>query len=179
VRPLAVLLAAGLLLTACGEAPRPVAEVRVKLKLDLPSEGASIRDDQVEVRGTVTPADATVQVAGEDAQVDGGQFIAAVPLDPGDNVIDVTASSPGRRPAAEAVRVERDMRVQVPSVAGQTFDEASAALKKVGLKATEQRGGSWLDRVLGSEFHVCTATPVAGSLVNPNTSVTLATAPDC
>jgi len=49
VRPLAVLLAAGLLLTACGEAPRPVAEVRVKLKLDLPSEGASIRDDQVEV----------------------------------------------------------------------------------------------------------------------------------
>ena len=81
----------------------------MKLKLELPDDGGIVRTDEVEVRGTVTPADAAVQVAGEDAQVDGGEFVADVTLTPGDNVIDVSATSPGRRPATDALRVKRDI----------------------------------------------------------------------
>ena len=66
------MLAAGLALAACGETPRPTSEPRVKLKLALPDDGGTVREDRIEVRGTVTPADAAVQVAGSDAEVEGG-----------------------------------------------------------------------------------------------------------
>lgn len=179
MRRLAILIVAGLALSACGEAPATGPEPRVKLRLELPTDGGMVRTDNVEVRGTVTPADAAVQVAGENAQVDGGQFVAKVTLTAGDNVIDVTATSPGRRPATDALRIKRDMRVEVPPLTGKDYDEAAAALKRIGLKATEQPGGSWLDRVLGSAFTVCASSPAAGSLVQPSTTVTLATGPNC
>ena len=63
----------------------------------------------------MTPGDAAVRVAGAEAEVDGGQFFAEVKLQPGGNVIDVTATAPGRRAATDAVRVLRDMRVEVPA----------------------------------------------------------------
>ena len=179
MRPLALILAAGLALAACGEAPRPTDEPRVKLKLDVPDDGGSVRADQVDVRGTVVPADAAVQVAGEDAEVDGGRFAATVTLAPGGNVIDITATAPGRRPAADAVRVTRDMRVQIPQFAGQDYDSAAAALSKLGLKSVEQRGGSWIDRMLGTGVHVCSTTPRPGALVQPRTTVTVNTDPTC
>src|SRR5687767_12159511 len=104
---LALLLATGLLLAGCGagEPQRTGATPRVSLKLVTPDDGGMQREDRVEVRGTVSPADATVKVAGEEADVQGGEFMAEVPLNPGGNVIDVSASSPGRRPATDAVRV--------------------------------------------------------------------------
>jgi hypothetical protein len=179
VRPLALLLAAGLTLAACGEAPRPASEPRVRLKLELPDDGGSIRQESVEVRGTVTPADAAVQVAGQDAAVESGTFVATVKLSPGGNVIDITATSLGRRPAADAVRVERDMRVQIPDLTGRTYEAAEADLAKLQLKAAEQRGGSWIDRVLGADIRVCETTPPAGELVEPETTVTVATGPNC
>ena len=90
-------------LSACGETPTPATEPRVKLKLDAPDNGGSTRDDHVAVRGTVTPADAAVQVMGDDAQVDGGRVHRRRRArSPGGNVIDVTATSPGRRPATDA-----------------------------------------------------------------------------
>jgi hypothetical protein len=174
-----LLLAAGLALSACGETPRPTTEPRVKLKLSLPDDGRSIRDDRVLVRGTVTPADATVQVAGRTASVDSGQFSLTVPLDPGGNVIDVAATSPGRRPATDAVRIIRDMSVEIPALRGQSYTDAVDALKQLGLSASEDRGGTWLDKVLGTQFRVCTTQPVAGSLVQPKTNVIVATGPDC
>jgi hypothetical protein len=179
VRPLALLLAAGLALAACGEAPRPAAEPRVKLRLERPDDGGSIRADSIQVRGAVRPADAAVQVAGRDAEVDGGTFVATVALAPGGNVIDITATSPGRRAATDAVRIVRDMRVEIPSLSGQTYDAAAADLKKLRLAATEESGGSWLDRVLGADIRVCATTPPAGALVQPRTTVTVTTGPDC
>ena len=101
-------------LSACGETPRPATQPRVTLKLSAPDDGGSTRDERIEIRGTVTPGDAAVRVGGEDAEVSGGEFVAEVELQPGGNVIDVTATAPGRRPATDAVRVERDMRVPVP-----------------------------------------------------------------
>jgi hypothetical protein len=179
MRYVVLALAAGLTLAACGETPRATTEPRVKLKLELPDDGGSIRAEAVEVRGTVTPADAAVQVAGRDAEVDGGSFLASVKLDPGGNVIDITATAPGRRPATDAVRITRDMTVVIPSLTGRTYDAAAADLAKLDLKATEERGGSWIDRVLGADVRVCDTNPKAGTAVLPNTTITVVTGPEC
>lgn len=175
----ALLLAAGLVLTACGDTPRPTTEPRVSIKLTVPDDGGSVRADRVDVRGTVSPADAAVEVAGEDARVDNGEFSAQVELEPGGNVVDVTATSPGRRPAADAVRVTRDTRVDVPPVVGQDPDQAADALRDAGLEPQEERGGSWIDRLLGDDVRVCASEPKAGAPVEKGTKVTLVTAPDC
>jgi hypothetical protein len=177
VRRLICLLAAGLALAACGDAERPASEPRVSLKLDVPSDGGSVRAETVDVRGTVTPADAAVRVGGRDAEVNGGDFSAVVPLIAGANVIDITATAPGRRPATDAVRVERDIRVEVPVLVGSESDAAVAALRKLDLEPRVNEGGSWLDRVLGGRMEVCASTPPAGSLVDPESTVTLETAP--
>ena len=131
------------------------------------------------VRGTVTPADATVQIAGHTASVDGGQFSLTVSLAPGGNVIDVAATSPGRRPATDAVRIIRDISVEIPTLRGRATRTRSTRCKQLGLTASEDRGGTWLDKVLGTQFRVCTTQPVAGSLVQPKTNVVVATGPDC
>jgi hypothetical protein len=179
VRPTFILLVAGLALTACGEAPRPAAEPRVQLKLEVPDDARSVRDDHVAVRGTVVPADAAVQVAGADADVQGGEFNADVELQPGGNVIDITATSPGRRPATDALRIQRDMRVELPDLTGVSYDDAVAKLEGLGLRATEQRGGSWLDNLLPGPANVCATTPNAHALVQPHATVTLETAHNC
>jgi hypothetical protein len=179
VRRLAALtLAVGLALCACGEAPRPASEPRVRLKLDVPDDGGQVRADRVEVRGTVTPGDAAVQVAGTDADVEAGQFTASVALQPGGNVIDITASSPGRRSATDAVRFVRDMRVDVPDVVGKSPEDATAALKAAGLVEVVEEDGNWLDRLLGNP-QVCATRPPAGSAVQKGTKVTLETARAC
>ncbi|WP_028067877.1 PASTA domain-containing protein [Solirubrobacter soli] len=177
-RPLILLLAAGLLVSACGEAPRPTAEPRVKLKLDAPDSGGKTRDTHIAVSGTVSPADSAVQVMGVEAQVTAGQFTADVDLEPGGNVIDITASSPGRRSATDAVRFTRDMTVDVPDVLGQTPEDATAALKDIGLVAVVQDDGNWLDRLLGAP-QVCTTDPSAGTAVAKGTKVTVHTARAC
>jgi hypothetical protein len=179
VRSLALLLATGLLVAACGEAPKPAANARVTVKLNLPDDGGMTRDDRVLVRGTVTPADASVRVGGEDAEVDAGEFSREVPLNPGANVIDVTATSPGNRPATDAVRVTRDMRVDVPNVVGQEVDQAKTAIGNASLKAEQEQRGSWLDRVIPGTDHVCSTSPAAGTPVDKGTTVTLITQRDC
>ena len=178
MRRLIVLLAAGLLFSACGETPRPATEPRVKLKLDAPDSGGTTRDDHIAVSGTVTPADAAVQVMGVDAQVSGGRVHRRRELQPGGNVIDVTAAAPGRRPATDALRYMRDMRVDVPDVIGKSPDDAAAALKDTGLAAVVEEDGTWLDHLLGDP-QVCATDPPAGTAVAKGTKVTLRTASDC
>jgi hypothetical protein len=178
VRRLIVLLAAGLLLSACGETPQPTTEARVRLKLDAPDSGGSTREDHIAVSGTVTPADSSVEVMGVQAPVTGGQFTADIKLQPGGNVIDITASSPGRRSTADAVRVMRDMRVDVPDVLGKTPEDATAALQDTDLVAELSEDDNWLDRLLGAP-QVCSTTPPAGAPVDKGTKVTLHIARDC
>jgi hypothetical protein len=179
MRRLLLLLAAGLVLGACGETPRPATAPRVQIKLDVPDDGGSVLDDRVAVRGTVTPADSVVHVAGEEADVDGGEFSAEVGLEPGGNVIDITATAPGRRPATDAVRVLRDMRVRVPKLVGLEPDAATPALRSIGLTAAEEREGSWIDRLLPGGVTVCETRPAAGALVDRGTDVTLVTRREC
>jgi hypothetical protein len=181
VRPLALILAAGLLLAGCGDdaQPRSGATAKVTLKLTAPDDASSLRADRVAVRGTVSPADAAVQVAGEDAEVEGGEFQAEVALRPGGNVIDISASAPGRRPATDAVRVTRDMRIPVPKLVGLEVDRARDQLGALGLIAEEEPGGGWLDRVIPGTDHVCAVEPGEGTLVQPRSTVTLLTQRDC
>lgn len=181
MRRLALILAAGLLLPACGEQARTAttAEPRVQLKLSLPDDREQTREDSISVSGTVSPADAAVRVAGEEAEVDGGAFTASVALDPGRNVIDVTASSPGRRPAVDAVRVTRDMRVPVPKVIGLEVEQAQAALNRAGLRSEVQRVDGWLDRVIPGTTHVCATEPDVDTPVDRQSVVTLLTQRDC
>jgi PASTA domain/Glucodextranase, domain B len=176
VRRLILLLAAGLVLSACGETPRPTTDPRVRVKLD--TSNGTTRDDHVAIRGTVTPADAAVQVMGKAARVSAGQFTADIGLRPGANVIDVTATSPGRRPATDALRYLRDMRVDVPNVLGKSPEDGEAAVTAAGLKPEVQEDGNWLDRLLGSP-QVCASSPAAGTPVAKGTTVTLQTSRNC
>jgi hypothetical protein len=178
VRSVIFMLTAGLLLSACGETPRPATEPRVKLKLEAPDDGGTTRAGHVAIRGSVTPADAAVQVMGVEAQVSAGEFTADVDLQPGGNVIDITASSPGRRPATDALRFVRDMRVDVPNVLFKSPEDATDALKAIGLVAVVEEDGNWLDRLLGNP-QVCVTRPPAGSPVEKGTKVTLQTARSC
>lgn len=179
MRALALILSAGLFVSACGDAPKASTNARVTLKLSLPDDGGMVRDERVLVRGTVSPADASVRVGGEDAEVDGGEFSKEVALAPGGNVIDISASSPGRRPATDAVRVTRDMRVEVPDVVGQEVDQAKTGIGNAGLRAVEDQRGTWLDRVIPGTDHVCSTEPDAGALVEKGASVTLVIQREC
>ena len=179
MRRVVVPLIAALTLAACGEEPRPASEPRVRLKLDVPSDGRAVRAERVTVSGKVTPGDAAVRVAGADAEVDGGQFSAEVELEPGGTVIDVTATAPGRRAATDAVRVLRDMRVEVPQLVGDEVDAAKTELRDSELRAVEERGGSWLDRLIPGPVTVCATRPRAGTLVELRSQVVLETARDC
>jgi Glucodextranase, domain B/PASTA domain len=181
MRPLALLLTTGLLLAGCGgsEPQRTGATPRVSLRLVTPDDGGMQREDRVQVRGTVSPADATVKVAGEDADVQGGEFTAEVPLEPGGNVIDISASSPGRRPATDAVRITRDMRVPVPRLVGLELDQAIETLGQAGLKHEERPSGSWLDRVIPGTMYVCAVEPDEETPVERQSTVVLITQREC
>ena len=176
---LAVPALIALSLAACGEQPAPSTSPRVSLKLDAPNDGRSTRAESVQVTGTVTPADAQVSIAGNDAQVDGGKFTAQVTLLPGGNVIDVSAVASGYRPAVDAVRVLRDMRVQVPQLTGQSEGDAFAALKKLGLSPKESREDSWLDRLIPGPSNVCDTDPGAGALLDKGSTVTVGVSRNC
>lgn len=168
-----------LALAACGSSARPAAGPKVTLKLTAPEDAKPIRAESIRIEGTVSPAGASVDVNGEAAEVDGSDFVAEVQLEPGPNLIDVTASAPGRRPDADAVRVMRDMRVEVPQLVGETADDATGALKDLGLEPSEERTGGFLDRLIPGDLLVCDTEPASGELVDPGTTVTVFVARSC
>jgi hypothetical protein len=174
-----VLLAIPFALAACGGTARPAAGPRVTLSLSAPGDTKSVRAETVRVAGTVSPTGASVEVNGEAASVSGGTFTAEVALNPGENVIDVTASAPGRRSDADAVRVTRDIRVEIPDLVGQPREDALSRLKDLGLDVQEERSGNFLDRFFGGEEQVCELHPGGGELVDPGTTVTVVVAPNC
>jgi hypothetical protein len=96
-----------LALVGCGSTSTTPAVSSVTLQVAAPLDGSAQRADRVTVRGTVTPADATVQIVGKQAQVGNGVFAGSVPLHAGANAIDVVASAPGSAPATATVTVKR------------------------------------------------------------------------
>lgn len=178
-RALVFFAAASVALAGCGEGeperpPRPV-----EMTIEAPGDATVVRDDSIEVRGTVRPAGADVRVAGEPADVSGRSWKASVELEPGGNVLDVAASADGRIAAVEAIRVVREMPVSVPDVKGLTPDEARDELAALGLEtALEERRGL-LDDLLPGELGVCDSSPEAGEAVRPGATVTLTVAKVC
>jgi hypothetical protein len=176
-------LAAALVVDGCGGDGDPQASrtlAGVVLEVRAPSDLAVVRDGTVEVSGSVAPGRADVWVLGQSAQVSGGTFSATVPLEPGSNVIDVIATAPGRESAMTAVRVTREVLVEVPDVAGADEDEARGRLSDVGLKAdVEKADGGLLDELLPGEATVCTQDPHAGARVRRGTAVHVVVSKGC
>jgi Glucodextranase, domain B/PASTA domain len=176
--PLALLLALGVV--GCGgNDPLPPDPPAVRLTVTSPSDASTVKEDSVEISGRVAPARASVLVMGKAAPVAGGEFSADVSLDEGANVIDVSASMPGRSAAFAALRVTYDPRVTIPDLKGVTDEEAAGRIEGLGLDSSLQAVGGLFDELRSGARKVCESDPPAGSTVDPGTGVTLKTAKRC
>jgi hypothetical protein len=177
---LAAVPALAVLAAACGDEPSPPRnEPQVRLELGSPSDGARVRAESVEIRGTVQPRGADVRVLGRNVPVDGGSFRIEVPLEPGANLIDVAAGARGRRPDFAVARIVREVVVPVPDLVGRDADTAQDQLEGLGLKVRQQNAGGFFDPILPGDPKVCAMRPLAGVRVLPGSDVTLLVARDC
>jgi Glucodextranase, domain B/PASTA domain len=151
----------------------------VVLQISSPADEAVVREETVAVRGTVQPAGSTVRVMGREAAVSGGMFSADVDLEPGANVIDVMATARGRGPALTAVRVTRELNVEVPDLEGLEVAEAQDRVGDAGLELEVHQGGGIFDDLLPGEPAVCNQEPEAGAQVKRGTRVRVETARSC
>jgi hypothetical protein len=102
---LAVMIVAAL--PACGgAADEPKAEA-VRVQVIAPPDGSSVGSERVTIRGTVSPADANVQILGNAVQVGNGVFTGSVPLHVGSNTIDIVASAPNATPTSVTINIRR------------------------------------------------------------------------
>lgn len=181
-RPVLVLACLAAVAPGCGgggEAAAPRALLPVELEVTAPSDLTVVDDDTVVVRGTVRPAGAGVRVMGLPAQVSGGSFEAAVPVEPGANVIDVMATARNRAATLTAVRVTRELPVVVPELVGLEVPDAEDELRDAGLTAEVREDGGLFDGLLPGEPEVCEQDPEAGEEVRRGTAVTLTVAKGC
>jgi hypothetical protein len=169
-----------LLLAGCasgcgdGEAQRPV-----RLEITAPTDAAVVRDGSVEVRGLVHPRGARVLVLGRRARVVRGEFSAVVPLRVGSNLIDVGATARGASPAWDALRVTREVLVELPDLIGATRDDAIDRLDALGLSAEVDEQGGLLDELLGGDWIVCASNPPPGTDVPRGASIQLTVSKGC
>jgi len=176
--PLALL--AALALAGCGgEDPPPPDPPAVRLTISAPADASVVREDTVELTGRVTPARAAVQVLGAAARVVGGEFSTEVALEEGANVIDVSATMPGRSAAFAALRLTYDPRVTVPDLVGVGDEEAADRISALGLEPTREAIGGLLDELRSGERRVCESDPPPGTLVEPGSDVRLLTGKRC
>ena len=174
--PLLALLA----ITACGGEDRPPPDPpAVRLTITSPSDAAVVKEDTLELSGRVSPGRASVKVQGEPTPVSGGRFTTTVELEDGANVIDVSASMPGRSSAFEALRVTHDPRISIPDLVGVPDEEAADRLTELGLDPARENAGSLFDEFRSGERRVCESDPPAGTLVDPGSEVTLLVAKAC
>jgi hypothetical protein len=131
------------------------------------------------VHGSVSPADASVRVLGQPADVVAGAFTARVPLQPGANVIDLEATAAGHSPALTALRVTREMPVAVPDLSHLTPAAARARVTALGLRLRTQDDGGLLEPILPGTPGVCAQRPGAGAEVRKGEWVTVLVAKRC
>ncbi len=175
---LTLALAGGLAGCGADDDPRP-APAPVRLELLEPGDGAVVEGDEITLRGRVRPARARVTVLGRPARVEAGTWTAEVPLEEGANVLDVSAAMDGRRPALAALRVVRQVPIEVPDVEGDDPQAAVDELEALGLDARVERGGGLLDDLLPATLGVCSTDPEPGAEVRVGTTVTLEVAKVC
>jgi hypothetical protein len=94
--------------TATAVTTRTVVAQRVVVKITAPVRAGQTNGSSVLVTGTVDPADATVDVAGQPAKVSGGMFTARASVaTSGRTTIEAIANALGRSPGASAVVIVR------------------------------------------------------------------------
>lgn len=177
----ALLAALALAVAACGGggdgSARAATPVQVRLRT--PTDGGTVTQRHVTVRGTVSPAGAEVRIMGRLAEVAAGAFAMDVALERGGNVIDVSATRPGSAPAFTTARVTYDDRVTVPPLVGRDPDRAKNRLEDLGLQVDSRHGGPFYDGLLSGDPEVCSARPAAGARLRPGTTVALVWARRC
>lgn len=178
-RALPVLLAVLALAGCGGDDPPPPDPSAVRLTIEAPADTSTVKDDTVELRGRVQPERSKVEVGGEAAAVSNGAFSKTVKLEQGVNVIDVSASSPGRSSAFAALRVTYDPRVRIPDLAGEVDEDAAGKLDQLGLDVELDAVGGLFDELRSGPRRVCESDPPAGTEVDPGSKVTLKTAKTC
>ena len=177
---LAAVVALTALAPACGDEPAPPRpEPEVRLELGGPGDGAVVRSETVELRGTVQPRGARVEVLGREVSVEGGSFRTEVALEPGANLIDVAADARGRRPDFAVARIVREVRLPVPDLLGRDADTAQDQLEGLGLNVRIENAGGFFDPILPGDPKVCELDPRPGAQVLPGSEVTVLVARDC
>jgi hypothetical protein len=151
----------------------------VRLTVAAPGDGTRLLQDSVSVRGTVSPRTATVTVAGRRVAVSGGAFDTQVKLVPGQNVVDVLAGARDSAAAMTAVRIYRELMVEVPDLVGLKPSNASDQLTSRGLKAEVDSSGGGFDFLIPGSRKVCATDPAAGSRLTPGATVRLLTGKLC
>lgn len=162
-------------IAGCGtDADAPGTGAGPALKLTAPVAGQVVRGSTVAVRGITPEGYSEIRVAGEKAVLRKGLFEARVPLEAGENVIDVVAVGAGKEPATtnvSVVQVPRD-RALVPDVIDERLDEAQVHLTDAGF-GYDTVGGGVAGIVNETNWTVCDTTPDVGSAVPPGATVTL------
>ncbi len=176
----AAVAALAALAAACGDEPPPRGpEPEVTLELGSPADGDVVRSETVEIRGTVQPQGAHVHVLGHEVAVDAGSFRAEVDLEPGANLIDVSADARGRRPDYAVARIVREVLLPVPDLIGRDADTAQDQLEGLGLTVEVEDGGGFFDPILPGDPKVCELKPGPGAQVLPGSEVIMLIARDC
>lgn len=101
-------LALAAALAGCGGSTTSTSTVNagvVSVQVTSPTSGSVIAGSTVEIRGTVTPVTATVQIQGQPAAVGNGVFKGTATLHGGKTTIDVIGSAPGATPGSTSVAV--------------------------------------------------------------------------
>jgi len=174
---LLVLLAATV--TGCGDEPPEPPRRPVVLTLSAPQDGATTREDAVQVGGSVTPASARVLVHGARVAVAGGRFSAPVELREGSNVIDVGAAAPGWRATWRALRVTRRSKIALPDVLGRETVDAVGVLEARGFEVRVTNDDGLLDAFRDRPRVVCRTDPEPGSQQRPGSGVELVVSKTC
>jgi hypothetical protein len=105
----AIVAALGLAVAGCGSTTSTTTSTvgagAVSVVVVAPTSGSVIAASNVTVRGTVDPADATVQIQGQPAAVGNGVFTGTATLHPGKTTIDVIGSAPGMTPGSTSLTI--------------------------------------------------------------------------
>jgi hypothetical protein len=96
--------------TATNHATSPAVPQDVRLMLTTPASALKTSADRIAVRGTVSPANAVVQIQGRPAAVGNGVFTGTATMHSGKTTVDVVASAPGATPAATSIAITRPTR---------------------------------------------------------------------
>jgi hypothetical protein len=93
--------------TAANHATSPPVPQDVRLMLTTPASAVRTSADRIAVRGTVSPANAIVQIQGRPAAVGNGVFTGTATVHRGKTTVDVVASAPGATPTATSIAITR------------------------------------------------------------------------